>query len=173
MLRLILAALALLTIGGAGTIRLFTRESGMDASGLAKGSVTYQQLLAHPEARLYFPGSEVVHTFGLSEYRHPFSGERDRAFAGAVLATSAPWAEIFLWYRHWLLARGWRGYETPRLDVWIQWKAYACGTREEFTVAQENPKLLGMTLGRTIPKAQRIYEIRFGILPYGMKHAFE
>src|SRR5437868_4527203 len=90
-----------------------------DKAGLPLGPVTYQQVVAHAEARRHYPGSTVFSRFGGGEYRQPMSDDVDAAFAGAVLTSDAKPAEIYLWYQLWLLKHGWRSVARGAATTWL------------------------------------------------------
>jgi len=138
-----------------------------DQTGLPVGPVSYQQVSAHAEARLFYPGSAVFRHFGAAEYRHPMSGDIDAAFAGAVLANTTNPARIYLWYQLWLLKHGWHSVASGRLATWFSNESYARGARESFVVAMDNPQLLGKTLGKPLPLGRTIYEVSYSIAPSG------
>ncbi len=163
---LVLLPLALLLLGSAWWV---VRNTGNDSAGLPNGPVSYAQVTAHPEAHLYYPGSRVFSPFGGPErnYLTIDGREHDPAFAGAVLTSDATPAQIYLWYQLWLLKHGWLSHGYVGSTNWKSWEGYARGTREEFIVAMDYPNQVGETLGRTVPPARTVYEIRYTILAAG------
>ena len=157
-------------VGLAGFIH--SRASGgprYDSAGLPISPVTYHQVIAHPEAHLYYPGATLFHPFGGPQYRDANSSTQNPAFAGGVLASNGKPSQIYPWYRRWLLGHGWRQYRLISADTWQSHQDYARGTRELFTVAMDRRNVLSMTLGQRLPKARTIFEISYTILPYGSK----
>lgn len=166
--RFVIAAPLLLVLG-LGGLWLRTRGPAYDRAGLPTSAVSYQQVTAHREAMLYYPGARVFSRFGGPErnYLTLDGREHDPAFAGAVLTSPATTAQIYLWYQLWLLKHGWRSYAYISSTNWRSLEGYARGKREEFIVAMDYPDLLGETLGRRLPPNRTVFEIRYTILPAG------
>ena len=143
--RLILLVLLPLTLLLLGSAWWVMRNTGNDSAGLPNGPVSYAQITAHPEARLYYPGSRVFSPFGGPErsYMTLDGREHDPAFAGAVLTSNATPARIYLWYQLWLLKHGWRSHADLGSTNWKSLEGYARGTREDFIVAMDYPDQVG------------------------------
>ena len=127
--RLILLVLLPLTLLLLGSAWWVMRNTGNDSTGLPNGPVSYAQITAHPEARLYYPGSRVFSPFGGPErsYMTLDGREHDPAFAGAVLTSNATPARIYLWYQLWLLKHGWRSHADLGSTNWKSLEGYARG----------------------------------------------
>ena len=80
----------------------------LDRWGLPTGAVGKAQLLAHPEARLVYPGARIVHRSVVGEYEDVWNGGAQFARADTILLTSASPAQLYAWYTRRLDARGWR-----------------------------------------------------------------
>jgi hypothetical protein len=125
-----------------------------------------QQVKAHPEASLYYPGAQVVWPFGGGEERNVIDGGVNGAFAGAILRTNVSSESIYAWYKNWMAAHGWQSSPTIRATTQISVEGYARGDRERFSIAIDDPAELGRTLGRPIPAGPgTVYEISYMILP--------
>jgi hypothetical protein len=137
-----------------------------DHDGLPLSPVTYQELMAHPEPRLFYPGSRVFSRFGGPEYTDAIAG-LSAAFSGAVLANSATPAQIYRWYHDWLLSRHWRRHDSISVSTWTSHESYTRSPRELYTVAIDSAQMLGLTLGRKLPRSRTVYEVRYTIVPAG------
>ena len=93
--------------------------------------VSYDELISHPEARLYYPGSQVISAQGTGEEQ----GLDVHTWASFTshLRTGASPAQILSWYKRELEGQGWilrqsDAYAVPR-------RVFTLGRREEMQVA--------------------------------------
>jgi hypothetical protein len=68
--------------------------------------VTQDELRAHPESALLYPGSHTVRPIGADEHRQAGDHEPDPAYAGVVASTTVSGARVLGWYDRQLTARG-------------------------------------------------------------------
>jgi len=139
---------------------------GCDPGGIPSDPVSYQQVKAHAEAQLYYPGAQVLLPFGGGEDKNAIEGVVNAAFVGAVLRVNAPSQSIYRWYQDWMTSHGWKSSPTIRATTQLSIEGYARGQRERFSVAMDDASQLGQPLGQQIPPGQgTIFEIRYMILP--------
>jgi hypothetical protein len=78
-----------------------------DSLGLPlRHPVTQDELRAHPESALLYPGSRTVRVIGADEHRQAGEHEPDPAYAGVVASTTVSTATLLGWYDRQLTARG-------------------------------------------------------------------
>lgn len=163
---LILATLAVTLAGVAIWIMSGQLSPSQDKNGLPTARVSLRDVNSHPEAHLYFPASREFSRFGASDTMQA-SSKPDVAYAGGIATTGANASALYLWYQRWMLAHGWRSHDYVGSTTWTSHEGFARGTREEFIVAVDDPRLLGGTINRRLPKARTVYEITYAILPAG------
>jgi hypothetical protein len=132
----------------------------------AQSAVTYKEVAARPEGHLVYPNSKLWYPLGSDENTSGFNSSQGKA--GAMLLSEDSTDQIYAWYRDWLLAAGWHlTYSGPgTTGAWKTCDKYRRGSRERFTVAVDDPALLGVLLGGKVPKARDILEVRYTIVPY-------
>lgn len=149
---------------------LFFRASRQtDENGLPTNSVSYEFVSSRPEARLYYPNAKVFSEFGQSEKRANFIVSPSGAYAGAVMISSDPPEKIYQWYKDWLLTHGWRSDKhafSGLLSTQKSLEGYSRGNRETLYIAMNDPKQLGWTLGKEVPKDKTVFEISYFISIY-------
>jgi hypothetical protein len=140
---------------------------GCDAQGLPRGPVTFDQVRSHPEAHLFYPGAQVYWPVGGEEQRNWIEGGSNPAFSGAILISQVSTDEIYSWYQTWLYSHGWEvDHRAIGSTVWVSYRGFRRGAREEFTVAIDNPQLLSGTLGTKVPTDRgAVFEALYQILP--------
>ena len=82
---------------------------GAETDGLGlplRHPVTQDELRAHPESALLYPGSQAVRRIGADEHRQASDHEPDPAYAGVVASTTVSGATLLGWYDRQLTARG-------------------------------------------------------------------
>jgi len=97
------------------------------------GGVTYKDVLSHPEAHLYYPGSRVVSKAGADE-RTGLDTGRMPAGATTNLATDAALSEIYAWYKAELTSRGWKLRKTETIGG--GYELFTRGTQDVFQVSR-------------------------------------
>ena len=152
-----------------GLLLLLNRCGGLlgcDVQALPRGPVTFDQIKSHPEGHLFYPGARVYWPIGGGEQRSDLEGITNPAFAGAILTSSASTDEIDQWYREWMQSHGWEPDRRIRSGVWLSHLDFKRGSRELFTVAIDDPRLLTGVLGTAVPTDRgTVFEIRYEILP--------
>src|SRR5260370_30235387 len=97
----LLAAVALLTAaacgGGTGTVQL-------DRNGIPVGPISVHWMQRQRLAQLYYPGSKPFYQLGGGSAEKPGSAP---AFAGAIVTSRAPGAQIYQVYFRKLNSLGW------------------------------------------------------------------
>jgi hypothetical protein len=93
--------------------------------------VSYTELISHPEARLYYPGSQVISARGTGEEQgldvHTWA-----SFTSALRTGASP-AQILSWYERELEGRGWI---LRQADAYaVPSRVFTLGRREEMQVA--------------------------------------
>jgi hypothetical protein len=82
---------------------------GAETDGLGlplRQPVTQDELRAHPESALLYPGSRTVRVIGADEHRQAGEHEPDPAYAGVVASTTVSVGTLLGWYDGQLTARG-------------------------------------------------------------------
>jgi hypothetical protein len=133
------------------TVRIAAANALIVASAAmlaACGGVTYKDVLSHPEAHLYYPGSRVVSKAGADEGSGLDTG-RTPAGATTNLATDATLSEIYAWYKAELSSRGWKLRKTETIGG--GYELFTRGTRDVFYVSAGS--------------GTATYEIRYLIIP--------
>lgn len=156
---LVLGATLAAGCGGGGT-------AGTDASGLPTGFITWQFVKSRPEGTLVYPGATKLRDVGWNTNQ---AGSPSAEYGG-IYTTSATPAEIYAWYGRWLDAHGWALYrDQPKggATVWLSNRDYQRNGREVFTVAIDNPRVLGRVLGAALPAGGTVFEYRYDIYPPG------
>jgi hypothetical protein len=78
-----------------------------DGLGLTlRQPVTQDDLRAHPESALLYPGSHMVRRIGADEHRQAGEHEPDPAYAGVIASTTVSVATLLGWYDRQLTASG-------------------------------------------------------------------
>jgi hypothetical protein len=149
---------------GLSSVSTATPRAGLDGDGLPLGPVTYQDVSAHPEAALYYPGAKVVAVRGGDERTYMIEW-RNSAHAGAVLASQDTADQIYAWYRQRLTAHGWSSCDIARTVDEISAQGYCRGHREHFSVAVDTRLFREEMLGQTLPDANTIFETNYLIAP--------
>jgi hypothetical protein len=165
----------LLVAGGvllavAGIVLLLNRCGGIlgcDAQALPRGPVTFDQVKSHPEGHLFYPGAHIYWPIGGGEQRNSIEGGTNPAFSGAILTSNRSPDEIFAWYQSWLFSHGWAlDQRAIGSTVWVSYVGFKRGSREQFTVAIDDPKLLTGVLGPPVPSDRgTVFEVRYQIRP--------
>lgn len=152
-----LIALALLVVAATSTLRRRSKSQASAASvkplifGMASASlvigalvyfglsltlsnqeVSYSELISHPEARLYFPGSQVISAQGAGEDQR-LDVHRWATFT-SELRTDASASEVLSWYDRELASRGWVLRKTDPYNA-EPGRIYTLGRREQFQVS--------------------------------------
>jgi hypothetical protein len=169
---LICAIFIIVILATVGTIRYLMPQTVYDKGGLPTGPVSYELISSRPEAKLYYPDSQVLSPFGQPEKQGDFISGSERAFAGAILTSSDKPEKIYQWYRDWLLAHGWQSDEHAfggLASTQISLQGYSKGQRETLYIAINDPKQLGWTLGKKVPANMTVFEIRYFISIYENK----
>jgi hypothetical protein len=140
---------------------------GCDAQALPRGPVTFEQVKSHPEGHLFYPGAHVYWPIGGGEERNLIEGGANPAFAGAILTSHDSADAIVGWYQNWLLSHGWAVDDRAiGSTVWVSYVGFTRGSREQFTVAIDDPKLLSGVLGTAVPSDRgTVFEVRYQIRP--------
>jgi hypothetical protein len=122
---------------------------GCDAQALPRGPVTFDQVKSHPEGHLFYPGAHVYWPIG------------------GILTSHDSADAIVGWYQNWLLSHGWAVDDRAiGSTVWVSYVAFKRGSREQFTVAIDDPKLLSGVLGTAVPSDRgTVFEVRYQIRP--------
>lgn len=132
--------------------------------GIPNLSASYEFASSRPEGKLYYPSARVISRFGQSQDK--IKGNR-LAIAGAVLVSQDSPKKIYQWYHTWLTAHGWhedKNLTGGLLDTQTSLRSYAKeNKRETFYVAMNDPKSLGMTMGKKIPTNTTVFEINYFI----------
>ncbi len=158
----VLLTVAALLIAGCGSSS--SGSGKRDTQGLPLGLVSYQEVKSHPEATLYYPGSEVVRVIGSGEVRNYIEGGSNSAFAGAILRTDDTPERVYAWYRAWVVDHGWQTNEVSGASPWLSAQGYQRGSRERFLVAIDNPVVLSQVLGSQVPTSGTLFETRYTII---------
>ena len=131
-----------------------------DQDGLPTRLVGYEFLSSQPESKLYYPGAIIQSPLVI-----PQKDKDSVAFIGAVLTSNDSPKKIYNWYHDWLTHHGWHEDENMVAGLaatQVSIKSYTrLNKREVFYVAMDDPKQLGWTLGRQIPKNVTIFEFRY------------
>jgi hypothetical protein len=136
-----------MTVRIAAVVALTVASAAMLA---ACGGVTYKDVLSHPEAHLYYPGSRVVSKAGADESSGLDTG-RMPAGATTNLATAATLSEVYAWYKAELTSRGWKLRKTETIGG--GYDLFTRGTRDVFYVSAA--------------AGAATYSIRYLIIPAG------
>ena len=165
---LLLLVLLLLGVATGFTIRFltFSEPARVDSNGLPLSPVSYDALKSRPEANLLFPGARVFHREGGSEHT-TLDGDRNPAFAGAIMTTSAPAQNVYAWYEQELQASGWTRMAVPRATTELSAMGWRRGTRERFLVAIDDPAQLSRALGSQVPANGTIVDMTYLVGPSG------
>ncbi len=90
-------------------------KSGVSSSGVPYCPLTAAQVLALPDAQIYYPGSQVLRRHG-SDGSRSVNGEPEDAYGITVLNASATASAIASWYQTTLAAAGWKQHEGNPVD---------------------------------------------------------
>ncbi len=90
-------------------------RSGVSSSGVPYCPLTAAQVLALPDAQIYYPGSQVLRRHG-SDGSRSVDGEPEAAYATTVLNASATASVVTSWYQTTLTAAGWKQSEGYPVD---------------------------------------------------------
>ncbi len=110
--------------------------------------ISYNELISHPEARLYYPGSEVISASGAGE-EQGLDVHTSASFNSHLRVAASP-ADILSWYQHELESRGW---------ILRQSDAYAVPSRA-FSLDRREVMRIGIAPDGT-------YSTTFTVLPSG------
>jgi hypothetical protein len=106
--------------------------------------VTQQELRAHRESHLLYPGSRVVRRVGSDEREQPGAEEPDPAFAGARAVAPVPAGALYRWYDRRLVALGYRRAAFYRTSDEVSGRAWTVpGGNEQVQVAVFAPGSAG------------------------------
>ena len=115
----------------------------VDASGLpVNRAVTRSELIARPEARLFYPGSMLVSKVGADQTPTSPGQEPNPAYSGAILTSSARPAQLYAWYGTWLKAHGYLPATDYRPASQVSGQAWQAHHRLQVQVGVFDPKLL-------------------------------
>lgn len=94
-------------------------------------NVSYEELISHPEARLYYPGSQVLSAQGTGEEQgidvHTWA-----SFTSNLRVNASP-TQILSWYERELESRGWT---LRQVDAYaVPSRVFTFGRREEMRIA--------------------------------------
>src|SRR5690349_12073128 len=130
---ILISVLAALGLSGSGT------RGAPSAVGFTQRAVGFTQILSHPEARLFYPGSRLQVSYGWAEYAERCGDPlvictpRDvpAIVRNQLLVEKATPSQIFAWYQVELSASGW--HPAPSADS-VHFHAYVRGPAEQFDV---------------------------------------
>ena len=113
---LLLSAGAAALLGACATSTLPPcTKLGVSPSGVPYCPLTAAQVLALPDAQIYYPGSQVLRRHG-SDGSRSVDGEPEDAYAITELNASATGSVITSWYETTLTTAGWKQYEGYPVD---------------------------------------------------------
>lgn len=128
---------------------------GLTGSGRtgAPWAVGFTEILSHPEARLFYPGSRLQVSYGWAEYAERCGDPlvictpRDvpAIVRNQLLVEKATPSQIFGWYQGELSASGW--HPAPLADS-VHFHAYVRGPAEQFDVKIPSPEQSAVFTGR-------------------------
>jgi hypothetical protein len=160
-----IVTLAILAAGILGWRQIQPGANSADGPWPPPRAVTGSEIAARPEAKLLYPGAEVL-------YR-PLSNEQTSGFGLSFAAaevdflTKATPDKVFAWYKARLLALGWSLGDLGRGNIpeksFVQYKR---GTRETFRIGIQDPRLLGVFLGGKWPTDRTIVFVRYTVMPF-------
>jgi hypothetical protein len=121
-----------LLVGGAGAVLLLAAVVALGLLLVLRNqNVSYDELISHAEARLYYPGSQVISARGVAEEQ----GLDVHTWASftSELRTDASSPQILSWYERELEGRGW---VLRQVDAYaVPSRVFTMGRREEMRIA--------------------------------------
>lgn len=140
-----------------------SRSCPTDGAGLPSCRLTYLQVAALPEGKLYYPGATILRHIGADEETGGLEGEPVSAFAGAISGTPDSSSVVYAWYRTSLESHGWTSTRIGATQAWLSAQGYTRGRREHFVVAMDNPKVLESLIGQSLPSSGTVFEFTYTI----------
>lgn len=105
--------------------------------------ILHSDVAAHREARLAYPGSQMVRLVGSDQTAQSRGDEPDPAYSGAVYTVAATPSQLYRWYAAWLLRHHYRPvtyYRQTDQPSGVAWQVSA--GPEQVQIAVFDPRLL-------------------------------
>lgn len=135
-------------------------------NGIPTHFISYEFAHSRPEGTLYYPNAHLLSLNGMGQ--HMTETGWGGAWSGAILTSNDSPEKIYEWYDNWVKIQGWhesKQMEAIHISTQLSSKDYIRGTRETFSVAMNDPKQLGWTIGKQLPSNTTIFEISYYIKP--------